>query len=50
MILEMLCFIRQTIAEDQLLPSDRMELGTLPVEQFSHLEILVSEFQEADVF
>ena len=47
---EMLCFIRQTIADDQWRPSDRMELGTLPVEQFTHLEIPVSDFQEADVF
>jgi len=50
MIEEMLRFIRQTIADDQRLPSDRMELGSLPVEQFTHLEIPVSDFQEADVF
>ena len=32
MIEEMLRFIRQTIADDQQLPSDRTELGSLPVE------------------
>jgi len=50
MIEEMLRFIRQLIADDQRLPSDRTELGSLPVEQFTHLEIPVSDFQEADVF
>ena len=50
MIEEMLRFIKQTIADDQRLPSDRTELGSLPVEQFTHLEIPVSDFQEADVF
>ena len=50
MIEEMLRFIRQTIAGDQRLPSNRTELGSLPVEQFTHLEIPVSDFQEADVF
>ena len=50
MIEEMLRFIRQTIADDQRLPSDRTELASLPVEQFTHLEILVSDFQEADLF
>ena len=50
MIEKMLRFIRQTIADDQRLPSDGTELGSLPVEQFIHLEIPVSDFQEADVF
>ena len=50
MIEEMLRFIRQSIADDQRLPSDRTELGLLPVEQFAHLEILVPDFQEADIF
>ena len=50
MIEEMLRFIRQTIVDNQQLPSDRTELGSLPVEQFPHLEIPVSNFQEADVF
>ena len=50
MIEQMLRFIRQTIADDQRLPSDRTELGSLPVELFTHLEIPVSDFHEADVF
>jgi len=50
MIEEMLRFIRQTIADDQWLPSDRTELGSLPVEQFKHLQIPVSDFREAHVF
>ena len=49
MIEEMLRFIRQTIADDQL-PSIRTELGSLPEEQFTHLEIAVSDFQDTDVF
>ena len=47
---EMLRFIRQTIADEQRLPSDRTELGSLPVAQFTHLEIPVPDFQEPDVF
>jgi len=50
MIEEMQRFIRQTIADDQRLPSDRTELGSLSIEQFTHLEIPVSDFQEGDVF
>ena len=50
MIEEMLRFIRQTIADDQRLPSDRTELGLLPVEQFTHLEIPVPDFQDTEVF
>jgi len=50
MIEEMIRVIRQTIADDQRLPSNRTELGSLPVEHFTHLEIPVSDFQEADVF
>ena len=49
-IAEMIPFIRQTIADDQQLPADRTELGLLPVEHFIHLQIPVSDFQEADVF
>ena len=41
MIEEMLPVFRQTIADDQRLPSDRTELGSLPVEGFTHLEIPV---------
>ena len=50
MIEEILRFIRQTVADDQRLPSDRTELGSIPVEQFTHLDIPVLDFQEADVF
>ena len=50
MIEEMLRFVRQTIADDQQLPSDRTELGSLPVEQFTHIEIPVPDFQDTDVF
>ena len=50
MIEKMLRFIRLTIADDQRLPSDCKELGSLSVEQFTHLEILVSDSEEADVF
>ena len=49
MIEGMLRFIRQTIADKQRLPSNRTELGSLPVEQLIHLEIPVLDFQEADV-
>ena len=50
MIEEMQRFIRHSIVDDQRLASDRTELGSLPVEQFTHLEIPVSDFQEANVF
>ena len=50
MIDEMLCFIRQTIVDDQRLPCDRTGLGSLPVQQFTHLEIPVPNFQGTDVF
>ena len=50
MIEDMLRFIRQTIADDQQLPSSHTEFGSLPVEQFTHLEIPVSDFQVADGF
>ena len=50
MIEEMLRFVRQTIADDQQLPSDRTELGSLAVEQFTHLEIPVSDFLDTYVF
>jgi len=50
MMEEMLPFIKQTAADDPWLPADPTELGLLPVERFTHLEILVSHFQEADGF
>jgi len=47
---EMLHFIKRTVADDLPLPTDPTELGFLPVEQFTHLEIPVTDFQETDVF
>ena len=47
---EMLRFTKQTVADDHPLPPDPTELGLLPVEQFTHLEIPVADFQETDVF
>jgi len=49
-IIEMLCFTKQTVADEHPLSSDPTELGLLPVEQFTHLEIPVTDFQETDVF
>jgi len=50
MMEEMLRFIKQTAADDPWLPADPTKLALLPVEQFTQLEILVSYFQEAEVF
>ena len=46
----MLRFTKQTVPDDHPLSSDPTELGLLPVEQFTHLEIPVADFQETDVF
>jgi len=48
MMEEILCFIRQTAAEDHWLPADPAELRLLPVEGFAQLEIPVPNFQETD--
>jgi len=45
-----LCFIRQTAADDRQLPADTSELGLLPVEGFAQREIPVPDFQETDRF
>ena len=50
MIEEILCFIRQTAADDRRLPADPAELGLLPVEGFAQVEIPVPDFQETDRF
>jgi len=50
MMEEMLRFIKQTAADDTRLPADPAELGLLPAERFTQLEIPVSDFQEADIF
>jgi len=47
---EMLHFINRTIADDLSLPTDPTELGLLPIEQFTHLQIPVAHFQETNIF
>jgi len=47
---KMLCFIQQTAGDNPRLPGDPSELGLLPVERFTQLEIVVSAFQEANIF
>jgi len=48
--LEILRFTRETAADDRRLPADTTELGLLPVEGFTWLEIPVAHFQETDRF
>ena len=50
MMEDILHFIRQTAADDRLLPADPAELRLLPVEGFAQLEIPVPDFQETDRF
>jgi len=50
MMEDILGFIKQTAADDPRLPADPTAPGLLPKEQFTQLEIPVSDFQEADVF
>jgi len=50
MMEEILCFIRQTAADNRRLPADPAELGLLPVERFGGLEIPVPDFQKTDRF
>jgi len=47
---EMLRFITRTGMDDRRLPAHHTELGFLPVERFSQVEIPVSDFQETEVF
>ena len=47
---EMLRFTKHTVADNHPLPPYPTELGLLPVEEFTHLEIPVADFQETDVF
>jgi len=49
MIEGMLHFLKQTAVDAPRLPADPTELGLVPVERFTHLEIPVSDFQEADI-
>ena len=46
---EILRFTKQTVADDHSLSSDPTELGLLPVDQFTHLEIPIAALQETDV-
>jgi len=50
MMEEILCYIKQTAADDRRLPADPAELGLLPVEGFAQPEIPVPDFQETDRF
>jgi len=47
---EILRFTRETAADNRRLPADRTELGLLPAEGFTRLEIPVADFQETDRF
>jgi len=47
---QILCFTRQTAADDRGLPADPTELGLLPVEGFPQPEIPVAHFQETERF
>jgi len=50
MMEEMRRFVKQTAADVPRLPADPTELGLLHVEQYTQLQILVSDFQEAGIF
>ena len=46
---ELINYVRQTMADERQLPVDPSELKFLPAEQFTQLEIPVSDFQDADI-
>jgi len=50
MMEEILCFIKQTAADDLRLPADPAELRLLPAQGFAQLEIPLPDFQETDRF
>jgi len=50
MIEEMLRYIKQITADEQRLRTNTTELGFLPIERFTQLEIPVPDFQETGVF
>ena len=50
MVEGLLCYIKQGVADEGQLPADSTELGLLPLERFTQLEIPVPDFQETDVF
>ena len=45
----LLRYIKQAVADEGQLPADSTELGLLPLERFTQLEIPVSDFQETEV-
>ena len=47
---ELINYVRQPMADEQQLPVDPSEPKFRPAEQFTELEIPVSEFQETDIF
>ena len=47
---ELINYVRQTMADEQQLPVDPSELKFLPAERFTQLEIPVPDFQETDIF
>ena len=47
---ELINYIRQTMADERQLPVDHSEQKFLPAEQFTQLEIPVPDFQETDIF
>ncbi|CUS06721.1 unnamed protein product, partial [Tuber aestivum] len=50
MVEEMVRYIQRTVADELRVPTNSSELGLLPVEQFTKLEIPVPDFQSTDVF
>ena len=47
---ELINYVRQTLADERQLPVDPSELKFLPDEQFTQLENPVPDFQETDTF
>ena len=47
---ELINYVRQTMADERQLPVDPSEMKFLPAEQFTQLEIPVPDFQETDIF
>ena len=47
---ELINYLRQTMADERQLPVDTCEQKVLPAEQFTQLKIPVPDFQETDIF
>ena len=47
---ELINYVRQTMADEQQLPVDPSELKFLPAEQFTQLKIPLPDLQETDIF